>query len=112
MRIDVPTFLPLTVLLGTGVAVTVGVMTLRERDDETGDETTPAGVEPAKTEPAPTPAPQAPEPAKAEPAKAEPAPTITTPTPWKPSVPVDPPMPDDLEPDPDPSTIPGPTAEF
>jgi hypothetical protein len=107
MRIDVPTFLTLTVLLGTGVAVTVGVMKLREGDDDEGDATTPAAVEPAKAEPAPKPAAKAP-----EPAKAEPAPTITTPTPWKPSVPVDPPMPDDLEPDPDPSTIPGPTAEF
>ena len=103
MRINVETFLALTVLLGTGVAVGVGVTTLRQRNDAASPADGAAAVEGAKA-PAAASAPVVSAPVVS-------APVVPVPVVPAVSVPVDPPMPEVLEPEPDPSTIPGPMVE-
>lgn len=107
MRINVETFLALTVLLGTGVAVGVGVTTLRQRNDAASPADA-AAVEGAKA-PAAASAPVVSAPVVSAPVVS--APVVPVPVVPAVSVPVDPPMPEVLEPEPDPSTIPGPMVE-
>jgi len=105
MRINVETFLALTVLLGTGVAVGVGVMKYRETgQDESAPVAAPATIE--STPVAATPEPAAPAPAPV----ITPAPVVTAP-----GVTLEPPMPEvpdpELVPDDNADGIPGPMVE-
>lgn len=104
MRINTETFLALTVLLGTGVAVGVGVSKLRDRDEPADAATEPA-VE------APVTAPEVTKPATViEPAVVAPVVVPNDAPIYSPVPELEPPMPADLEPE-DTSNIPGPTDE-
>jgi hypothetical protein len=100
MRINVETFLALTVLMGTGVAVGVGVMSIRDRK---ADETASAAAADVEE----TPVAATPEPAKVEPVVT--APVVTPPV--VPVVPAAPPLEPELIPDDESSYIPGPMVE-